>query len=313
MVIENIQVKGSIPTSSLLRQVGNTPLLTLYRITAALPSEVSVEVKAEWHNPSGSVKDRPAASILMEALDRGELAGGKTLLDSTSGNMGIAYATLCAGLGIPVHLAIPENASPERLQILQTLGAQFTLTDPLEGSDGARLIAGEMARQDPEGYFFADQYRNPANWRAHYNTTGPEVYRQTAGEITHFVAGLGTTGTVVGAGRYLKGKDPSVQIIGVLPDSPMHGLEGLKHLPTSPVPEIYDPNVPDEVLSISTEEAYEITRKLASQEGLLVGVSSGAAVAAALVLGRRLEQGRIVVILPDSGLKYLSAPFWRSG
>ena len=295
----------------LIDQVGNTPLIRLSRVAAHLPSSVEVYAKAEWVNPSGSVKDRAAAEILRQALTEGLLSDGRTLLDSTSGNMGIAYATLAASLGVAVHLALPENVSPIRQQMLRTLGVELTFSDPLVGSDGARAVAAELAAQHPGRFFYADQYSNPANWRAHFHTTGPEILRDTEGRVTHFVAGLGTTGTLIGAGRFLKEQVPGVSIVAFQPNSPMHGLEGLKYLPTSEVPEIFDPEVPDEILQISTDDAYSMARRLAREEGLLVGVSAAGAAVAALTVAERLEAGTIVTVFPDSGLKYLDEPFWR--
>jgi len=298
-----------IPTG-ILSRVGGTPLIRLERLTRGLAPGVEVFAKAEWMNPSGSVKDRPAAWILSRALEDGSLADGRTLLDSTSGNMGIAYATFAAAFGVRVHLAIPSNASPERIAILRALGAELTLTDPTEGSDGARTVAAQMAAEDRSRFFYADQYSHPANWQAHFHTTGPEVAEQTGGRITHFVAGLGTTGTLTGAGRFLRQAVPGVRIVGVQPSTPLHGLEGLKHLATSPVPSIFDPAVPDEMIEIETELAYEMARRAAREEGLLIGVSAAAAAAAALQLARRLEHASIVAIFPDSGLKYLGQDFW---
>ncbi|MEK6588155.1 MAG: cysteine synthase family protein [Chloroflexota bacterium] len=295
----------------LIDQVGNTPLIRLSRVAAHLPSSVEVYAKAEWVNPSGSVKDRAAAEILRQALTEGLLSDGRTLLDSTSGNMGIAYATLAASLGVAVHLALPENVSPIRQQMLRTLGVELTFSDPLVGSDGARAVAAELAAQHPGRFFYADQYSNPANWRAHFHTTGPEILRDTEGRVTHFVAGLGTTGTLTGTGRFLKEQVPGVSIVAFQPNSPMHGLEGLKYLPTSEVPEIFDPEVPDEILQISTDDAYSMARRLAREEGLLVGVSAAGAAVAALTVAERLEAGTIVTVFPDSGLKYLDEPFWR--
>ena len=298
--------------TSLETVVGNTPLLPLRRVTVGLAPGVQVFAKAEWFNPGGSVKDRPALSILRTALAEGQLASGKRLLDSTSGNMGIAYATLCAALGIPVTLAIPANASPERLAILRALGAELVLTDPLEGSDGAIQVARRMAAEAPERYFYADQYNNPANWQAHYQTTGPEIVAQTSGQVTHFVAGLGTSGTMMGVGRYLREHLPGVQLIAVQPDTPFHGLEGLKHIPSAVQPGIYDPDLPDRTLEVSTEEAYAMTRRLARQEGLFVGVSSGAAALAALKVAAELDRGLVVTLFPDAGYKYLSETFWEA-
>jgi S-sulfo-L-cysteine synthase (O-acetyl-L-serine-dependent) len=286
--------------------VGDTPLLPLRRVGAGLPPGVQVFAKAEWFNPGGSVKDRPALNILRTALCDGSLDGGKRLLDSTSGNMGIAYATLGAALGIPVTLALPANASPERIAILRALGAELVLTDPLEGSDGALRVARSMAAEQPERYFYANQYDNPANWEAHYHTTGPEIVQQTGGRVTHFIAGLGTSGTLTGVGRYLRAYNPAIQLIAVQPDSPFHGLEGLKHMATAIQPGIYDPGLPDRTLEIPTEAAYDMVRSLARQEGLFVGISSGAAAVAALQVAQELEQGLVVTIFPDAGYKYLS-------
>lgn len=296
--------------SPIFAQVGDTPLLPLRRMNLGLPAEVEIWGKAEWFNPAGSVKDRPASGIIRAALRDGRLGAGQTLLDSTSGNMGIAYATFAAALGIPVRLAIPGSAGPARMAILRALGAELVVTDPAEGSDGARLVARQIAEAEPEKYYYADQYSNPANWQAHYETTGPELLAQTAGELTHFVTGLGTTGTLTGVGRYLRRHAPDSRLIAVQPDGPMHGLEGLKHLPTSDVPSIYDPSLADEVVSISTEESYEMARHLARQEGLLVGLSSAAAAAAAVRLAREARSAMIVVLFPDSGIKYLDLPFW---
>lgn len=296
----------------LMGLIGETPLLRLARIAAHLAPGVSLYAKAEWFNPGGSVKDRPAAAILQHALDAGALGQGRTLLDSTSGNMGIAYATLATSLGLRVCLALPANASPERLAILRAHGVELHLTDPTEGSDGARRVAAELARQEPERFYFADQYSNPANWQAHYHTTGPEILRQTQGRVTHFVAGLGTTGTMTGVGRFLRQAVPAVRLIAVQPDGPIHGLEGLKHLPTALVPEIYDPRVPDETVVVDTGAAYAMARRLARLEGLLVGVSAAAAADAALRVAERLESGTVVVVFPDSGLKYLGASFWSA-
>ncbi len=294
-----------------LSRVGRTPLLRLRRVSEGLAPEVEVWAKAEWHNPSGSVKDRPAAFILRQALAQGLLGRGQTFLDSTSGNMGIAYASFCAALAIPLELMVPANASPERLTMLRLLGARLTLTDPLEGTDGARAAAAAQAARDPDRFYYADQYSNPANWQAHYQTTGPEVLDQTGGRVSHFVAGLGTTGTLTGVGRFLRDAGASTRLVAVQPDGPMHGLEGLKHLASSPVPPIFDSSLPDQTVSVSTEDAYSMARRLALEAGLLVGVSAAAAVVAALEVAAAIERGVVVVLLPDSALKYLSEPFWR--
>jgi cysteine synthase B len=293
-----------------LARIGATPLIRIRRLTSHLPETIELWAKAEWNNPSGSVKDRPAAFILRQALARGDLGRGQTLLDSTSGNMGIAYASFCAALRIPVHLMVPANASPERLAILRLLGARLTLTDPLEGTDGAREAAAQEAALYPERYFYADQYSNPANWLAHYETTGPEILEQTGGRLTHLVAGLGTTGTLTGIGRFFHDAGHPAQLIAVQPDGPLHGLEGLKHLATSPVPAIFDPSIPDAIMSVRTEEAHQMARRLAREEGLLVGVSAAAAIAASLRVAEGLERGVLAAILPDSAFKYLSERFW---
>ena len=295
----------------LIDQVGNTPLIRLERVTSHLPGAVEVFGKAEWHNPSGSVKDRAAAEILRQALEAGSLSHGRTLLDSSSGNMGIAYATLGAALGIRIRLVVPGNINPTRKQLLQAMGVELVISDPLQGSDGARQLAAELTEREPERFFYADQYSNPANWLGHYRTTGPEIVQDTEGRLTHFVAGLGTTGTLTGAGRWIKEQIPAASIVGFQPNSPLNGLEGLKHLPSSRVPEIFDPSLPDEILEIPTEQAYAMARRLAREEGLLVGVSAAAAAVAALVVAERLETGTVVAVFPDSGLKYLDEPFWR--
>jgi cysteine synthase B len=294
------------PSLALEAAVGNTPLLPLRRVSAGLPSSVQVFAKAEWFNPGGSVKDRPALNILRSALADGLSTPGKRLLDSTSGNMGISYATFGAALDIPVTLTLPGNASPERLSILRALGAELILTDPLEGSDGAIRLARRLAAEQPERYFYANQYDNPANWQAHYLTTGPEIVQQTGGQVTHFVAGLGTSGTLTGVGRYLRQYNPAIQLIAVQPDSSFHGLEGLKHMPTAIQPVIFDPAMPDLTLEISTEASYEMVRRLAREEGLFVGISSGAAALAALQVAAELEAGIVVTVFPDAGYKYLS-------
>jgi cysteine synthase B len=296
------------------RVVGNTPLLPLQRIARAegISPQVEIFAKAEWFNPGGSIKDRPALNILRTSLADGSLSPGKKLLDSTSGNMGIAYATLGAALGVPVALAIPSNASPERLAILRALGAELHLTDPFEGSDGAIMEARKMAQDHPDRYFYADQYNNPANWQAHYESTGPEIFRQTAGKVTHFLSGLGTSGTLMGTGRYLQHRDPDIRLIAVQPDSPFHGLEGLKHMESALVPGIYEASLADETVEIQTEKAYAMTLRLAREEGLFVGISAGAAAAAALHVARRLKEGVIVTVFPDAGYKYLSDPLWEA-
>jgi cysteine synthase B len=292
--------------------VGNTPLVRLRRIAAHLSPGVELYAKAEWYNPSGSVKDRPALNIIRAAEAAGLLSPDKVLLDSTSGNMGIAYATLAGALGYRVRLVIPENASPERLSILRALGAEFTLSSPLEGSDGAVRQARALAEAEPERYYYANQYNNPANWQAHYHSTGPEIIAQTEGALTHFVAGLGTSGTFTGTGRALRAYNPDVRLVAFQPDSAFHGLEGLKHMASAIVPEIYDPGLADENLSITTEEAHAMTRRLAREEGLFVGISAGAAAVAALRVAERLTSGVVVTLFPDAGYKYVSERFWHA-
>ena len=312
LTFTDIQVTA--PTESgLIAAVGNTPLVPLRRITAHLPPSVQVYAKAEWFNPGGSIKDRPALNILRTALADGSLSPGKRLLDSTSGNMGISYATFGALMGVPVTLTLPANASPERITILRALGAELILTDPTEGSDGAILLARQIASEHPERYFYANQYDNPANWQAHYLSTGPEIVQQTGGRITHFVAGLGTSGTLTGAGRYLRHYNPEIQIIAGQPNSPFHGLEGLKHLPTAIRPAIYDASLLNRTLEIPTEEAYAMLLRLAREEGLFAGISSGAAALAALRVAEELETGVIVTVFPDAGYKYLSDQALWSG
>lgn len=286
--------------------VGNTPLLQLRRVCKEISPGVQVLAKAEWFNPGGSIKDRPAFNILRTALLDGQLIPGKRLLDSTSGNMGIAYTTFGAAMDVPVTLALPSNASSERIAILKALGAELILTDPLEGSDGAIQVARQLAAENPDLYYYANQYDNPANWQAHYLTTGPEIAKQTSGRITHFVAGLGTSGTITGVSRYMRQFNPEVQFVAVQPNSPFHGLEGLKHMETAIKPAIYDPELADRTINIPTEAAYEMVLRLAREEGLFVGISSGAAAVAALELAQELDRGMVVTIFPDAGYKYLS-------
>ena len=296
----------------LIRNVGNTPLLRLERITRDLPPTVELYAKAEHLNPTGSVKDRAASSMLLDGLRSGALHEGVTILDATSGNTGIAYAAMGAVLGIPVTLAMPANASEERRKMLEAHGAELILTDPLEGTDGAQMHVRQLVRDDPGRYFYPDQYNNDANWGAHFDGTGIEILEQTDGRITHFAAGLGTTGTFTGVTRRLKEFDDRIAAIAIEPDSPMHAIEGLKHMETAIVPGIYDPSMVDERLRVSTEEAHEMTRRLAREEGVLVGVSSGANVAAALKMAERLTEGLVVTILCDTGTRYLSDTFWTS-
>lgn len=292
-------------------QIGNTPLLALKQVASGLPSGVEVLVKAEYLNPGGSVKDRAALAMILDGERSGRLYAGKVILDATSGNTGIAYAMIGAARGYSVTICLPANASSERKRMLQVLGAVTIETDPMQGSDGAQVVARELAMRDPAKYFYPDQYNNDANWRAHYDGTGPEIWEQTEGRITHFVAGLGTCGTFTGVGRRLKELNPAVQLISMEPDSPIHGLEGLKHLPTSRRPGIFDPTLADKTVEIETESAQAMTRRLGREEGLFVGVSSGANVLAALTLARELPPNSVVVtVLCDGGERYLSERFW---
>jgi cysteine synthase B len=315
MITEEInipfQAQGRWRSRDLESQIGNTPLLSLRRIARGLPVGVEVLVKAEHLNPGGSVKDRAALAMIVDGEGSGRLYPGKVILDATSGNTGIAYAMIGAARGYAVTICLPANASVERKQILQVLGAEIIETDPMQGSDGAQLVAREMAAGDREKYFYPDQYNNDANWRAHYEGTGREIWEQTEGRVTHFVAGLGTCGTFTGVGRRLKELKPAVRAISMEPDSPIHGLEGLKHLPTSRMPGIFDPTLADETVEVETEAAQAMTRRLAREEGLFVGVSSGANVVAALALARELPPDSVVVtILCDGGERYLSERFW---
>ncbi len=293
-----------------ISHIGNTPLIRLRKVAEGVPERVAIYAKAEHLNPSGSVKDRTALQIVVEAIRSGTLHEGKTLIDSTSGNTGISYAMIGAALGIPVEIAMPANASEERKQTLQSYGARLTLTDPALGSDGAQCYVREKLAEDADGYFYADQYNNDANWRAHFMGTGQEIIDQTQGAVTHFVAGVGTTGTFVGASRRLKAFNDAIVCGTLQPDTANHGMKGLRHMETALVPGIYDPGLTDMDLRCSNDEAYEMTRRLAREEGLLVGISSGANVAASIRLAQQLTEGVVVTILCDSGNRYLSQSFW---
>jgi cysteine synthase B len=295
---------------SVLDLIGNTPLLEICRITEGIKSGVKIFAKLEGFNPGGSVKDRPALRMVQEGIRTGKLHNGKTILDSTSGNTGIALALIGRVLGYPVELVMPANASVERKQIIHAYGAKVTYSDALEGSDGAIRLCREILEKNPEKYFKPDQYFNPMNPQAHYETTGPEIYRQTNQSITHFVAGIGTGGTVMGTGRYLKEVNPAVQVIAVEPDDALHGLEGLKHMASSIVPGIYHEEELDKKMPVSTEDAYSMVYRLSQDEGILVGQSSGAAMFAVLTIARQLQSGTIVTIFPDFGDKYLSTNLW---
>lgn len=298
---------------SLLERVGHTPLLRLERVGREFP-DAEFYAKAEWYNPGGSVKDRPALSMIHAGEQSGALQPGKTILDATSGNTGIAYAMLGAALGYAVKLCLPASASEERKRILQAYGAELVITPGDEGSDGAIRRVRELYEKDPERYFYPDQYSNPANWQAHYRTTAEEIWEQTDGRITHFVAGLGTSGTFVGAARKLKERNPAIRCISLQPDGPFNGLEGWKHMPTAMVPKIYDPSLADENLEVQTEDAYDLAMRLAREEGLLVSPSSAAALAGCFRVAAGLPPGEravIVTVFADSGEKYLSERFWQ--
>ena len=307
-------VSGERYGSELIDRIGNTPLVRLDRIVRPFPG-ITLLGKAEWVNPGGSVKDRAAASMVRHALMAGRLGNGKILLDATSGNTGIAFAMLGASFGFPVLLVMPSNVSPERKRILNAYGAKVEWTDPDQGSDGAIRRARQIAADEPEIYCYLDQYSNPANWRAHYDTTGPEIWRQTGGTVTHFVAGLGTSGTFMGTVRRLRELNPAVKAISMQPDSPFNGLEGLKHMPTAIVPAIYDPKLADRNIEVETEAAYVMAKRLAREEGVLVGISAAAAIVACEQIAREeaaaAREATIVTVLPDSADKYLSERFWE--
>ena len=300
-------------STGLLATVGNTPLLRLEKIASEFPG-IEICAKAEYFNPGGSVKDRPALAMILEGERSGKLNRERTILDSTSGNTGIAYAMIGAARGYRVKLCLPANASPERKRILKAYGAEVVYTDPAEGSDGAIRVCRAIYEAEPDCYFYPDQYNNPANWRAHYDTTGPEIIAQTGGQVTHFVTGMGTSGTFMGVTRRLRRDLPEVECWSAQPSTGFHGLEGMKHMPTSIVPAIYDERLADGNLWIETEDAHRMVRRLAREEGLLAGISSGANVTAALVIARRLaaedRTGVVVTILCDGADKYLTEHFW---
>lgn len=294
----------------LLEMIGGTPMIDLSDLVGR--PGVRLLGKAEFANPGGSVKDRPALAMMLEARHRlGPQLGGRRVLDATSGNAGIALAMVSAAFGLPITLCMTAKASLERKQLLRAYGAQVVLTDPVEGSDGAIREARRLQAEAPEKYAYLDQYSNPENWRAHYRTTGPEIWQQTAGQLTHFITGIGTSGTMMGVGRFLRKHAPQVRLISVQPDSPLHGIDGYKHMASAMVPEIYDAQLVDEAWTTSTETGYDMVKQLARRHGLLVGVSAGANVAAALRLAEQLEQGTVVTVLCDNADKYLSEPFWE--
>jgi cysteine synthase B len=307
------QVLIDTASRSLAEFIGQTPLLRLRKFERDLGG-VELYAKAEWLNPGGSVKDRPAARIVAEGEFSGQLTHDRVLLDATSGNTGIAFAMVGAARGYRVKLCVPRNVTPERIRILRSYGAELVPTDPLEGSDGAIREARRLYSESPDTYFYADQYSNEANWKAHFDTTGPEIIEQTSGRVTHFVAGLGTSGTFVGTGRRLrqfaKEKGQRITLASVQPSSPLHGLEGLKHMESAIVPRIYDPSLADEDLRVDTEDAYHVVRRLATEEGILVGLSSGAALHATMQLAATFREGVFVTVFCDSGERYLTQQFW---
>jgi cysteine synthase B len=290
--------------------IGNTPLLRLDRIAGAVVPGVEIYAKAEWDNPGGSVKDR-AALWMLRAAEAAGLTRDRTLLDATSGNTGIALAMLAAAEGYRAALCVPANLSPERRRVLRAYGAELIFTPAAEGTDGAQRAARALVASEPDRYWYMDQYNSEANWRAHYESTGPEIVEQTRGRITHFVACLGTTGTFVGVGRYLRKAAPGVRLVAVQPDEPFHGIEGVKHLASSIRPGIWDPSLPDEEMAVATEDAQAAARRLAREEGYLVGTSSGAALDAVLRLAERVREGVLVTVFPDAGDKYLGERYWE--
>lgn len=307
-----LEVVPAVPDQGVLELIGNTPLIRVRLFQDQAP-RLRVYAKAEFANPGGSVKDRPALWMLRSAIRRGELVPGRTILDSTSGNTGVAYALLGAALGFPVRLVVPANVTRERRQLMEAYGADLVLSDPQEGSDGAILRCRELLAEDPTRYYFPDQYNNPDNWRSHYHGTGPEIWEQTEGEVTHFLAGLGTSGTFVGTSRRLKELNPEVACISLEPDDPFHGLEGLKHMGSAIVPGIYDPGLADRHLLGPTRESYSLARRLAQQEGILAGHSSGLALWGVSELVREgLDEGTVVLIFADGGDRYLSRGLYGS-
>jgi cysteine synthase B len=306
--LDSRSIAGVLGRSPLPSLIGSTPLLPIGGLEG-VAAGVRVLGKAEWFNPGGSVKDRAAWGMVRDGFERGALGTGRTLIDATSGNTGISFAWLGAVLGFGVRLAVPANANFERRRLLALLGAELTFTDPMSGTDGAILEARRIVAEDPDRWFYPDQYANPANWRAHYEGTAEEIWAQTGGGVTHFVAGLGTTGTLVGTARRLRERNPRVHVTAVMPDSPYHALEGLKHLPTAIVPPIYDASAHDELLEMDSDSAIDMVRRQA-RRGLLLGWSAGAAVAAAERVARRLERGVVVTILCDSAERYLGDPIW---
>lgn len=297
--------------SSVLELIGHTPLIRLTQFERECPG-VELYAKAEWQNPGGSVKDRAAARMILEGERSGRLRHGLTITDATSGNTGIAYSMIGAAKGYQVKLFLPENASPERKLILRAFGAELVLTSPLEGTDGSIRAVRKLVAEHPDQYFYPDQYSNDANWRAHFDTTGPEIIEQTEGRVTHFVAGLGTSGTFMGTSRALRQFNPNIKVMSFQPNSPFHGLEGLKHMETAMVPSIYDSTMADADLRVGTEDAHCCVRRLAREAGLMVGISAGAALDATLQVARTLDHGVVVTVFPDGAEKYLTETFWTA-
>ncbi len=295
---------------SVIDLIGNTPLIRLGKITQDLNSDVEIYAKAEWFNPGGSVKDRPALWMILEGVRSGKLTKDKVIMDSSSGNIAIAYAMLGAALGYRVELVTPENINIERKKTLEAFGSRIIYSNPLEGSDGAIKLAQKLRAQNPEKYFMPDQYNNPLNPISHYESTGPEILQQTRGRITHFLAGVGTSGTLMGTGKRLREYNPNIKVISIEPAESLHGLEGLKHMATSIVPGIFDPIFPDERLYVPTEDSYRVMKELLKTEGIFVGHSGGAVIHATLEYAKRLDEGVLVTLLPDSGYRYLSGGIW---
>ena len=295
---------------SVVDLIGNTPLIKLTKIKESLSPNIEIYAKAEWFNPGGSVKDRPALWMILDGIRRGKLTPEKIIMDSSSGNTAIAYAMIGAALGFRVELVTPENMNIERKRTLEAFGAKMIFSDSLEGSDGAIKLARKLKAENPDRYFMPDQYNNPANPQSHYEATAPELYQQTQGRITHFLAGIGTSGTLMGTGRRLKEFNPNIKVIAIEPSESLHGLEGLKHMATSIVPGIYDSAFPDEIIQVSTDDSYRVMKELLKKEGIFVGHSSGAAVHATLEYAKRLKEGVLVTMLPDGGYRYLSGGLW---
>ncbi|HTO21058.1 MAG TPA: PLP-dependent cysteine synthase family protein [Spirochaetia bacterium] len=297
---------------SLVEAIGNTPLVRLSRVTEGISPDVEVLAKAEWMNPGGSVKDRPALWMILDGERRGALSPGKTILDASSGNTAVAYAMIGAARGYRVKLCVPSNVDRMMIATLTAYGAEVVLTDPAQGMDGSTREVQKIFGSAPDRFFFPDQLNNPANWRAHYEGTANEIWRQSGGRVTHFLAGIGTAGTFVGTGRRLRELSPGVRLISVQPASPLHGLEGLRHLATTIVPGIYDPELGDGEIGVQTEEAQAMVKRLAREEGMLVGLSAGAAVVAAMATARTLERGCVVTVLPEAGRRFLGQQFWSA-